>query len=142
MTLAPILYAEDNDNDIELTIEAFKLTKLDNPLIILKNGQEVLDFVRCEGSYADKKCIKPALVLMDIKMPKITGLEALEILKKKEGFCSIPIVMLTASEMERDLIKAYQLGANGFVTKPFDFVEYKKTIEAIVNYWIQYNKTI
>lgn len=142
MTLAPILYAEDNDNDIELTIEAFKLTKLENPLIILKNGQEVLDFVNCEGCYADKKCIKPALVLMDIKMPKITGLEALEILKKKEGFCSIPIVMLTASEMERDLIKAYQLGANGFVTKPFDFVEYKKTIEAIVNYWIQYNKTI
>ncbi len=141
-TLTPILYAEDNENDIELTLEAFRLSGIKNPLIVVRDGQEVIDFLSYKGAYASRKIENPIVILLDIKMPKLTGIEALAFIKSNNELKSIPVVMLTASAMERDLIKSYELGVNGYVIKPIDFNEYKETVESIGSFWVLRNKTI
>jgi CheY-like chemotaxis protein len=140
--LTPILYAEDNDNDIELTLAAFKMSGIKNPLIVVRDGQQVLDFLNYKGVYAERKRGNPIVILLDIKMPKVTGLEALAQIKANEKLKVIPVVMLTSSAMERDLIMSYNLGVNAYVIKPIDFNEYKETVESISSFWVLRNKTI
>ncbi|MFY8109847.1 MAG: response regulator [Bacteroidia bacterium] len=141
-TLAPILYAEDNENDIELTLAAFQLNGIKNPLIVVRDGQEVLDYLNYKGQFAERNVEHPVVILLDIKMPKVTGIEALAQIKSNEELKMIPVVMLTSSAMERDLVMSYELGVNAYIIKPIDFNEYKETVESIGSFWVLRNKTI
>lgn len=141
-TLPPILYAEDNENDIELTLSAFKSNQIKNPLIVVNDGEEVMNYLKYKTVYKDRPKENPVVILMDIKMPKVTGLEALEKIKNDPEIQHIPVIMLTASEMERDLVKSYELGVNAYVVKPIDFSEYQETIASIGSFWVSRNKTI
>lgn len=140
--LPPILYAEDNENDIELTLAAFQMSHIKNPLIVVNDGEEVLDYLKYRGVFKDRATATPVVILMDIKMPKVTGIEALEKIKVDPEIKHIPVIMLTASEMERDMVKAYELGVNAYVVKPIDFSEYKETVVSIGSFWVFRNKTI
>ena len=141
-TLQPILYAEDNENDIELTIAAFKMSGIKNPLFVVRDGQQVLDYLNYTGDFKGRKEEKPIVILLDIKMPKVTGLEALAKIKSNQELMSIPVVMLTSSAIERDLIMSYKLGVNAYVIKPIDFNVYKETVESIGSFWVLKNKTV
>ncbi len=138
----PILYAEDNENDIEITLAAFKECGLHNRIDIVRDGQELLDYLKFEGKYSDREKENPILILLDIKMPKIDGIQALKIIKSDNNLKSIPVVMLTSSSMESDLVASYNLGANAFVVKPVDFVEFVEAIKKIGAFWVLINKTI
>jgi CheY-like chemotaxis protein len=141
-TLPPILYAEDNENDIELTLSAFKSNQIKNPLIVVNDGEEVMNFLKYKDVFKNRPKENPVVILMDIKMPKVTGIEALERIKNDPEIKHIPVIMLTASEMERDLVKSYELGVNAYVVKPIDFSEYKETVASIGSFWVLRNKTI
>lgn len=136
-----ILYAEDNLNDIELTLSAFAEHNLANAVDVVRDGQEVLDYLQMVGKYKERSPENPVVILLDIKMPKIDGIEVLKQIKHSEEFKSIPVVMLTSSQMETDLVKSYELGANAFVVKPIDFTEFIDTIKSIALFWAITNKT-
>lgn len=138
----PILYAEDNENDIELTLTAFKECGLKNRIDVVRDGQEVLDYLNYEGKFAGREKENPLLILLDIKMPKVDGIQALKVIKTNEDWKSIPVVMLTASSMERDRIETYNLGVNGYVVKPVDFLEFIDAVKKIGAFWVYINKTV
>ena len=133
--LARILYAEDNLNDIELTMAAFKESNLANHVDVVRDGAETLDYLFYRGKYENREKIAPAFVLLDIKMPKLDGIEVLKEIRKAEDYKNLPVVMLTSSQMETDVMKSYELGANGFVVKPIDFSEFVKAIKGIGYFW-------
>lgn len=130
-----ILYAEDSNDDIELTLTAFKESKLVNPVDVVKDGEEVLDYLFFRGKYSDREKVAPAFVLLDIKMPKMDGIEVLKIIRDSKEYKNLPVVMLTSSRMETDIVKSYELGANGFVVKPIGFDEFVKAIKGIGYFW-------
>lgn len=140
--LPTILYADDNENDIELTLEAFKECNLLNNIEVAKDGKEVLDYLKYEGKYENRTKEKPILILLDIKMPKLDGIEVLKVIKADEELKTIPVVMLTSSSMERDLVQSYKLGANAYVVKPVDFLEFMESVKKIGSFWALVNKTI
>jgi len=140
MTSSTILLAEDSDNDAELTIEALTDSKFANDIVRVRNGAEVLDYINCTGVYVNRDKGLPALIILDIKMPKLTGIEVLEILKKDNNLKTIPIVMLTSSRAEQDLVKSYDLGVNAFVVKPLDFVEFAESIKQLGIFWLLINE--
>lgn len=133
--LPEILYVEDNVNDIELTIAAFQESGFANTIKIAKNGEEAIDYLFYKGKFAEREKIIPAFILLDIKMPKLDGIEVLKIIRNSEEYKNLPVVMLTSSKMESDVIESYNLGANGFVVKPIDFVEFVKAIKGIGYFW-------
>jgi CheY-like chemotaxis protein len=133
--LPEILYVEDSLNDIELTLAAFKESGFANKIIVAKDGEEALDYLFYRGKYADRDKSLPAFILLDIKMPKLDGIEVLKIIRNSEEYKNIPVVMLTSSKMESDVMESYKLGANAFVVKPIDFVEFVKAIKAIGFFW-------
>lgn len=137
-----ILYADDNENDIELTLEAFRECGLQNKIEVAKDGKEVLDYLKNEGKHEGKVKEKPVLILLDIKMPKLDGIEVLKIIKADEDLRTIPVVMLTSSSMEKDLYQSYKLGANAYVVKPIDFVEFMDSVKKIGAFWALVNKTV
>ncbi len=138
-----ILLVEDNLNDAELTIRALKKNNLANNLVHVKDGAEALDFVFGKGPYANRDVkSKPKLILLDLKMPKIDGLEVLKVLKSDPETQHIPVVVLTSSKEEKDLLESYKYGVNSFIQKP---VEFQKFLEAIVDigfYWMILNQNI
>jgi CheY-like chemotaxis protein len=134
-TLRQILYAEDNLNDIELTLAAFKESNLANPLDIVRNGEEALNYLFYNGNYAKRKKSKPVFVLLDLKMPKLDGIEVLKRIRQSDEYKNLPVVMLTSSQMETDIVRSYQLGANAFVVKPVDFNEFVKAVKGIGYFW-------
>lgn len=136
-----ILYAEDNLNDIELTLSAFAEHNLANAVDVVRDGQEVLDYLNREGKHKQRSSENPVVILLDIKMPKIDGIDVLKQIKQSQELKSIPVVMLTSSQMETDLVKSYELGANAFVVKPIDFTEFINTIKSIALFWAITNKT-
>jgi CheY-like chemotaxis protein len=138
-TLPEILYVEDNINDIELTMAAFGESGFANQIIIAQDGQEALDYLFYKGKFSGREMQSPAFVLLDLKMPKVDGLEVLQTIRNSKEYKDLPVVMLTSSQMESDVIKGYQLGANGFVVKPIDFVEFVKAIKTIGYYWAVLN---
>lgn len=133
--LPRILYAEDNLNDIELTMAAFEEISLANQIDIVHDGEEALDYLYCRGKYEHREKVAPAFVLLDIKMPKVDGTEVLKNIRHSKEFPTLPVVMLTSSQMESDVYDSYKLGTNGFVVKPIDFLEFVKAIKAIGYYW-------
>lgn len=138
----PILYAEDNEDDIELTLAAFSECNLQNKIDVVRDGKQVLDYLNCEGNYAGREPEKPILILLDIKMPKLDGIQALKIIKSNELLRTIPVVMLTASAMEKDLIESYELGANAYVIKPIDYSEFLEAVKKIGSFWALVNVTL
>jgi CheY-like chemotaxis protein len=133
--LLRILYAEDSLNDIELTLAAFKETNLANQVDVVHNGEEALDYLFYRGKYAGREKSTPAFVLLDLKMPKLDGIEVLKIIRNSEEYKNLPVVMLTSSQMETDVAQSYQVGANAFVVKPIDFHEFVKAIKGIGYFW-------
>ncbi len=140
--ISPILYAEDNENDIELTLAAFNECKLKNRIDVARNGQEVLDYLYRSGKYADRPDEKPVVILLDIKMPKVDGIQALKVIKADEQLKTIPVVMLTSSSMEKDMVESYHLGVNAYVIKPVDYIEFMMAVKEIGSFWAIINKTI
>ncbi|WP_424356716.1 response regulator [Methanocella sp. MCL-LM] len=138
----PILLIEDNPDDAMLTIRALKKSNLLNEIIHLKDGEEALDYLFARGKYAGRDLsVLPELILLDLKLPKVGGLEVLEKLRQGEGTKFIPVVILSSSGEDKDLIRAYELGANSYVTKPIDFNEFGKAVKDIGLYWLVLNRS-
>ena len=133
--LARILYAEDSSNDVELTLAAFNEINLANQVDVVRDGEEALDFLFYRGKYSSREKVVPSFVLLDIKMPKMDGIEVLKTIRQSKEYANLPVVMLTSSQMESDILNSYQLGANGFVVKPIDFTEFVKAIKGIGYFW-------
>ena len=136
-----ILLVEDNDDDIELTLHALRKENLANHIQVARAGEEALDFLFCNGDYADRSFdTPPKLVLLDLKLPKVDGMEVLKRLKADERTRTIPIVILTSSREERDLVNGYGLGANSYIQKPVDFQQFRETVKNIGLYWLVINE--
>lgn len=139
-TLRPILLVEDNPADVELTLAALKKTKLANDIIVARDGVEALDFIFSEGNYANRNTGHPAVVLLDLKLPKVDGLEVLERVKRHPRLRAIPIVMLTSSREESDIVRSYQFGVNSFVVKPVEFNAFFNAIRDLGVFWAVLNE--
>ncbi len=139
--LKVILLAEDSPQDIELTLAAFEEHRIANKVEVVRDGQEALDYLFRRGKYADRPAGNPALVLLDLKMPRVDGLEALALIKSDEQLRTIPVVMLTSSREEIDLVRSYKLGVNGYVVKPVDFQAFMVAVKEIGAFWAVLNET-
>jgi two-component system response regulator len=135
-----ILYVEDDPADIELTLLSFKDAGLTNSLHIARDGVEALDFLLCRGAHASRNFHAPRLVLLDLKLPKVSGLEVLQAIRNDERTKSVPVVVLTSSREQRDLIDSYKLGVNSYIQKPVDFEQFNQTIRQMGLYWLVVNK--
>ena len=136
-----ILLVEDSPDDAELTIRALKKINLANYLVHLEDGQEALDFLFAGGRFADRQFSKlPKLVLLDIKMPKVSGIDVLKRIKSSEATKSMPVVIMTSSAEEKDIIESYGLGVNSYVVKPVDFENFTKAVTELGLYWMLINK--
>ncbi len=138
--LKTILFAEDNPKDRELTLEALSEHCLANQIISVCDGVEVLEYLRCEGKYKNRSPVKPAVLLLDIKMPRMDGIEVLRIIKKDPEFKTLPVVMLTSSREEPDLHECYSLGVNAYVVKPVNFIEFMDSVKQIGFFWAIINE--
>lgn len=130
-----ILYAEDCLEDIELTRAAFKENNINSPVDTVLDGEEVLDYLLYRNKYAKREKTVPAVVLLDIKMPGIDGIEVLKIIRSTKEYKNLPVIMFTSSQMESDIRKSYAFGANGYVVKPIDFADFILAIKSIGYYW-------
>jgi CheY-like chemotaxis protein len=138
-----IVVVEDDPNDAELITRAFKKHNLSNQIVLLTDGAKALDFFFCEGDYADSTAMRtPKVVLLDLKLPKIDGIEVLQRLKADERTKNIPVVILTSSSEERDIKAAYELGVNSYVTKPIKFDEFAQVVSELRLYWLLINRPI
>jgi two-component system response regulator len=135
-----ILLAEDSPTDAEMTLRALKKIGVTNEVIWVKDGQEAMDYIFCEGAYSDRTCSKPRLVLLDLKMPKMNGIDVLRELKKNEDTKAIPVVMLTSSAEEQDIAKCYELGTNSYIVKPVEFDKFVEEVSKVGCYWAVMNK--
>ena len=135
-----ILLAEDSANDIELTVAAFQANRLLNEVVVTRDGAQTLDYLYRRNAYADRPGGHPALILLDLKMPKMDGLEVLRIVKSDPKLRSIPIVVLTSSRQEQDVIRSYDLGVNAYVVKPVDFREFVDAVKALGGFWAVVNE--
>lgn len=138
--LRSILIAEDNPNDIELTMNALAQNNLANRVVVVKDGVEALEYLRCEGKYAQRNKANPAVILLDIKMPRMDGISFLQKLRNDEALKMIPVVMLTSSREEPDLKKCYALGANAYVVKPVGFKEFMEAVKQLGIFWAIINE--
>ncbi|MBL8265564.1 response regulator [Steroidobacter sp.] len=139
--LRPILLVEDNLKDIELTLAALAKCQLANDIVVARDGAEALEYLYCHGQYQDRAPGDPAVVLLDLKLPKVDGLEVLAKIKSDERTRAIPVVMLTSSREESDLIRSYELGVNAFVVKPVDFNAFFEAIQDLGMFWGVLNET-
>jgi len=131
-----ILLVEDNPDHAELTIKALNQNNVLNEVYVVNDGQEALDFMYHQGKYADEKDFpRPGLILLDIKLPKVDGIEVLKQLKDDPQFKSIPVIMLTTSDRDEEIAKSYAGGANSYVVKPMDFEEFMKKVRELKLYW-------
>ena len=136
-----ILLVEDNPQDAELTIRALKKRHLANRLFVVEDGAEALDFIFCRGKYEGRDFIQPPkVVILDLKLPKVSGLEVLRALKKDERTRLIPVVIVTSSQEDPDIKTAYDLGANSYVVKPMDFEAFADAVSTLGMYWLLVNK--
>jgi CheY-like chemotaxis protein len=139
--LKQILLAEDNPHDVELTLAALKRSNIANEVVVTRDGAEVLDFLRCRGAYASRQPELPVVLLLDLKMPKLDGLEVLREVKSDPALRNLPIVILTSSREERDLVESYELGVNAYVVKPVDFLQFADAVREIGVFWAVLNQT-
>ena len=141
MTLSkPIVLAEDNPRDAELTLAAMEEHQLADKVILCHDGAEVLDYLYCRGHFKTRLQGNPAVVLLDLKMPKVDGLEVLRTIKNDGDLRPIPVVMLTSSREERDLAESYALGANAYVVKPVEFHQFLKAVKELGVFWGMINE--
>lgn len=138
--LKPILLVEDNPKDVELTLAALEQSQLANEVIVVRDGAEALDFLFRRSAFATRNTLDPAVVLLDLKLPKVDGLEVLETVKKDPRLKQTPIVMLTSSREESDLVRSYELGVNAFVVKPVGFREFFDAIQDLGVFWAVLNE--
>ncbi|MDB5110736.1 MAG: two-component system response regulator [Mucilaginibacter sp.] len=131
-----ILLVEDNINDAELTIRSLKKVNLSNKLFHVKDGAEALDFIFAKGEFLNQQISRPKLILLDIKMPKVDGIEVLRQIKSNEATKTIPVVIMSSSKEEKDIIASYNFGVNSYVVKPVDFEGFAKAISQLGLYWI------
>ncbi|MDQ6677232.1 MAG: response regulator [Acidobacteriota bacterium] len=139
-SIKPILLVEDNPKDLELTLIALAKTNLANEVVTVRDGAEALDFVFRRREYQNRASANPAVILLDLKLPKVDGLQVLEQIKADPGVCSIPIVMLTSSREESDLVRSYDLGTNAYVVKPVSFHDFIRAIGELSIFWAIVNE--
>jgi CheY-like chemotaxis protein len=135
-----ILLVEDNPNDAELAIRSLKKQNLANNLVWLKDGAEALEFLFAQGKYAGREDNKPKIILLDLRLPKVDGLEVLKKIKGDEKTRAIPVVILTSSKQDRDIVESYKLGVNSYVSKPVEFEEFAKMVSQLGLYWLLVNR--
>jgi two-component system response regulator len=137
-----ILLVEDQQDDIDLTLRAFRKNSLVNEIVLARDGEEACDYLFARGVHAGRDASKdPELVLLDLKLPKIDGLGVLRALRANERTCRTPVVVLTSSREDRDVVTSYDLGANSFVRKPVDFTEFIEAARQLGLYWLMLNQT-
>jgi two-component system response regulator len=137
-----ILLVEDNEDDIELTSIALKQTPIANRLAIVRDGEEALRYLMRQGNYKNRSPHDdPALILLDLNLPKMDGLEVLRVLRAKPALAYLPVVVLTTSHEERDMVQSYKLGANSYILKPVDFAQFSDLMQQLSLYWMVLNKT-
>lgn len=137
-----VLLVEDNADDEELTIRTLQKNHLKNKIVVVRDGVEALDYLFATGKYKDRDLsVTPVLIMLDIKLPKLNGLEVLKKIKSDSRTKFIPVVILTSSDEEKDLIESYQLGANSYVRKPVDFAEFQNSVRQLALYWVLLNES-
>lgn len=139
--LVEILLVEDNPNDVDLTLHAFKKSNLTNRIHVARDGAEALEFIFCTGAYAHRRIQDtPKVILLDLKLPKVDGLEVLKRVKADPRTKSMPVVILTASREERDVVSSYELGVNSYIVKPVDFEQFVEATRTLGLYWLLLNQ--
>lgn len=132
-----ILLVEDNLQDIEIARRAFAKGRVKNELIVVRDGQEALDYLYRQGKYKDPASApRPGMILLDLNLPKVGGMEVLQQIKKDEALKSIPVIVLTASPREEDVVRTYNLGVNTYIQKPVEFDNFMRVVNAVQEYWI------
>lgn len=135
-----ILLVEDNADDEALALRALDKHKIRNPVVVVRDGQEALDYLFATGAYAGRDLAKLAVVLLDLKLPRVDGLQVLERLRADRRTKLLPVVILTSSKEERDIVDGYSLGANSYVRKPIDFNEFSEAVRQLGLYWLLLNE--
>lgn len=138
--LKPILLVEDNPSDLELALIALERTNLANEVVVARDGEEALDYLFCRGKFESRQAGNPVVVLLDLKLPKIDGLQVLETIRADPKVRSTPVVMLTSSREEKDLLHSYKLGVNAYVVKPVEFKEFVAAIADLGVFWAVLNE--
>lgn len=138
--LKRILLAEDNDRDVELTLAALEEHNLANEVVVARDGAEALDYIYGRGKFAGHANGLPVVVLLDLKMPKVDGLEVLRTMRKDPEIRHVPVVMVTSSREEQDLVHSYELGVNAYVVKPVDFQKFVESVKQIGMFWAIINE--
>ena len=136
-----ILLVEDNPDDVELALHALKRNNILNPIVVARDGQEALDYLNYGGKYSDSKHDAPALILLDLQLPKVDGIEVLRKIKENNSLKKVPVVILTSSKEEKDLVESYDLGVNSYIRKPVDFDQFVETVRYIGYYWLLLNES-
>ncbi len=137
-----ILLVEDNPDDVELTLLGLKKNNVVNDIVVAEDGAEALDYLFCTGKYAERDAsVMPVLILLDLKLPKIDGHEVLKRLRHDDRTKIIPVVVLTTSDEESDLVDCYNGGANSYIRKPVDFIRFSEAIQQLKVYWLLLNET-
>jgi len=140
-TVVEILLVEDNPRDVELTLRALKKHNLANKVHVVKDGAEALDYIFATGIYAERNIHDhPRVILLDLKLPKVDGMEILRRIRADERTKTIPVVVLTSSQEERDIVESYKLGVNSYIVKPVDFDKFLSTVQELGLYWLLLNK--
>jgi CheY-like chemotaxis protein len=136
-----IVLAEDNANDVELTMTALRENHVVNEIVVVRDGAEALDYLYKRNKFVDRAGHNPALLLLDLKMPKVDGIEVLRQVKSDVALKTIPVVVLTSSREEQDLVRTYDLGVNAYVVKPVDFHEFIEAVKLLGGFWAVVNET-
>jgi two-component system response regulator len=138
-----ILLVEDNRDDMDLALHTLRAEKLANHIVVARDGEEALDFLFCRGVFTNRSFDRPPkLVLLDLKLPKVDGMEVLKQLKSDPRTKTIPVVIMTSSKEERDLVAGYNLGANSYIQKPVDFGQFRETVKSVGLYWLVTNQPV
>ena len=140
--LKRILLVEDNERDVELTLAALEEHNLANEVVVARDGAEALDYLYQRGKYSDRADGLPAVVLLDLNMPKVDGMEVLQRMKLDPVLKQVPVVMVTSSRVEQDLVRSYELGVNAYVVKPVDFQKFIESIRQIGFFWAIINEAL
>ena len=138
--LGRILIVEDDPKDVELTLTALEEYNLANEVVVTRDGEEALDYLYCRGNFTTRTNDNPAVLLLDLKLPKVDGLEVLQQIKSDEKLRMIPVVVLTSSREEKDMVASYKLGVNAYVVKPVDFHEFVNAIKELGVFWAVINE--
>lgn len=140
MDVKTILLAEDNMNDVELTLAALEDLNIANSVVVVNDGVEAMEYLKREGKYKERPEGNPTVILLDIKMPRMDGFEVLQAIREEKNLKKIPVVMLTSSREEKDLIKTYELGVNAYVVKPVDFDQFMDAVKQLGIFWALVNE--